>query len=653
MITVLRRRLKQYGFQAILWLTMIAMFITFLPSLLDRSARRGVMATVNGHEISFPEFAWRMQHEQERIAMFQQRFGAQANMYLSMFGLDNPQQNAVNSLVQEALVDQVAQDSRLAVDQSIVMRKLLDPQFIMSNLSAVVPGYVMDPRTGTINPQALQEHLERKGMPQEAFDQLVERALRSGTLMGLASSTVHIDPAQLKSLYERTALGRKYGIATFARGTYIQKAKATPVTDEQLEQFFTQENNTSKRYWVPEKRSGQVWQFTPESFGITVSGKQAQAFYDRQKHKQYVASPTQFQIRRILIAKDEADSITDALQERAQEIKSQLNADPTKFAELAKAHSDEKKTASKGGLSDWLTRDQLTTEVRRPLFRLQDGGISEVITTDEGLEIIQRVGRKSIEYKPFESVKEKIVTQLQRQKFKEVFEKEARHVIRQAAGNQEKIETFIKKKGGASQTYTDMPRSQDPTMQALFGTSKGKWQATLSGGNGVIVHVTEVTKKHAPALAAIKDKVTRDYYAHAATKLIEHDVQKAYEEAKNTPLEQVAKNLGAQYHQTPFITQESQEELQKLAKPGLPTEKLLELSRQGAREQFTTGTDGYLVQVIGVEPFDAEQFEAKREEIAQQLYREEIERKQRALVASLYRNATINLSDQLNLEQKA
>lgn len=650
MITEIRRRFKKYGFQVVLWITSAAMFITFLPTIFDPSRRQQVAATVNGYEISFPEYAMRLTHEQDRIAMFRERFGAQADLYLSMFGMDNPEKNAVDGLVQDVLLDQAAQQTHMAVDSDTIRRKILDPQFVMTHLLNVVPMHVIDPRTGTIHPGALDQYLAQKGIHQELFDASIERAIRSSTLMGLAATTVYIEPEELKDFYERTTLGRTYGIAKFGHDAYVKKAEAAGASDQQLQSFYQVENAKDNRYMIPEKRSGDIWQFSPAGFGVAITDEQAKAQYERTKHKQYIESPAQFQIRSILIARDPKEGVTDAVRERAYKVAELAKNDSAQFAQLAKEYSDDKNTASKGGLSDWMTREQLTPEVRRALFALKDdGAVSELIKSKDGFELIQRVARKPVQFKPFESVKSAIIARLERQQFNKEFEREARQAIRNAQG----LEQFIKDKGGIKETIANAERGTDATVKALYTGKIGDYQATLSGDNGVIVHITKIDKKHEPAFEDIKSVVRKDYLAKQATELMNADLKKAVGLAQEMPIEQVARTLGATYQSTPFITQDNQAELQKLTKEGIPAERLLGLTRVGARETFMQGQNGFLAQVTGVEQFDQVQFDAKKEAIAQQLYQEEIARKQRSLVASLYRNATLKTSDQINLQPKA
>ncbi|MGE0010377.1 MAG: peptidyl-prolyl cis-trans isomerase [Candidatus Babeliales bacterium] len=648
MITQTRKSFKKTLLQIVLWLTMIAMVIGYLPAILERSMKSTAAVQVNGDEVSFTDFAWRLQHERDRVELLRQRMGPQADMYLSMLGLDNPEKNAYDGLVQDTLMDQAARETHLAVDHGLVARKLIDSQFIINNLLHVIPVEVLDLRTGLINGEALHHYLTQLGLHQADFDRAVERALRASTLMGLVAGSVYIEPNDLQELYERSSLGRKYGIVTLPLESYIKKAEAAGVHDEQLQSFFKAE---AARYMQPEKRSGDVWQFAPSAFGIAISDDQAKAQYERVKHT-YVESPTQFQIRSITIAKDPKEGITDTIREKAQKVEELAKKDPAQFAQLAKEYSDNKSLASKGGLSSWLTREQLSPEVRKALFALkEDGAVSEIFSTDDGLEIIQRVARKPIQYKSFEEVKPAIVARLERAQFQKAFEREARQIAR--SGDVQAINQFIAQKGGVKQALQNAERGEEPIIKALFSGKQGDWQTALAGDNGVLVHVTSVVKRHEPALETVKAQVKKDFLAKEAQRLLDADLKKATGLLQEMPIEQVARMLGGSYKETPLMTQESQAEIEKLTAAGVPAERLLGLAGKGSSDAFAQGQHGFIIKVTEVEPFDQAQFEAKNEALTQQLYQEEIARKQRSLVASLYRNATLKLSDQINLQPKA
>jgi parvulin-like peptidyl-prolyl isomerase len=90
----------------------------------------------------------------------------------------------------------------------------------------------------------------------------------------------------------------------------------------------------------------------------------------------------------------------------AQTVLRQLRSGTT-FADLAKKHS-KGPGALDGGDIGWFKKGDLKAELEDPLFQLKKGGVSDVITTDIGLFILQKTDEESEHQLPFEEVVERI-----------------------------------------------------------------------------------------------------------------------------------------------------------------------------------------------------------------------------------------------------
>lgn len=85
-------------------------------------------------------------------------------------------------------------------------------------------------------------------------------------------------------------------------------------------------------------------------------------------------------------AKTRIDSIYQALQAGAN------------FDELARKHSDDKQTAQRGGVIQWIGPHQLLPEMEKAVYSLSDSGqVAEPLLSTVGYHIIQLKGRKPVE----------------------------------------------------------------------------------------------------------------------------------------------------------------------------------------------------------------------------------------------------------------
>lgn len=150
------------------------------------------------------------------------------------------------------------------------------------------------------------------------------------------------------------------------------------VTEEELENYIAKDNviNAYKEQFKEKQ---------------TVSDAEIQEYYnshrDEFKEKMVDAS-------HILFATVERD-LTSVSDEKKEEIKKTAE-DVLKraksgedFAALAKKYSDDKKTGEKGGALGLFDKDSKDALFTREVFKLKDGEVSDLITTNRGYEIVK------------------------------------------------------------------------------------------------------------------------------------------------------------------------------------------------------------------------------------------------------------------------
>lgn len=121
--------------------------------------------------------------------------------------------------------------------------------------------------------------------------------------------------------------------------------------------------------------------------------------------------PEQVSIRHILIAvKDKAQE--EAAHKQAQDLLAQLRTGAD-FAALAKEHSDDPGSATKGGSLGYFAKGRMVPEFDQVAFALRKkGDLSEIIKTQFGYHILQLEDAKPAGLQPFEEVKEALVAKV-------------------------------------------------------------------------------------------------------------------------------------------------------------------------------------------------------------------------------------------------
>lgn len=111
------------------------------------------------------------------------------------------------------------------------------------------------------------------------------------------------------------------------------------------------------------------------------------------------------------------------------------------FADIAERFSDDKRSASNGGvLSSWLAPNQAYKEFEDAAYALQIGEMSQPVLTPTGYHIILMKDRKQLE--PFDSLKSTIIQRIEQQGLRDrIAEQKIQKMVEQSGGalTQEKI----------------------------------------------------------------------------------------------------------------------------------------------------------------------------------------------------------------------
>ncbi|MBV1700672.1 MAG: peptidylprolyl isomerase [Hyphomicrobiales bacterium] len=132
-----------------------------------------------------------------------------------------------------------------------------------------------------------------------------------------------------------------------------------------------------------------------------------------EQNRRRFRTPDLFEVRHILLASDPRDTTRlEAASALAATLSATLAADPGKFADIARAHSD-CPSAAQGGNLGQIGKGQTVPEFESVLARLPVGEITkEPIQSRYGLHIVQVERRIEGRELPFEAVSQKIATYL-------------------------------------------------------------------------------------------------------------------------------------------------------------------------------------------------------------------------------------------------
>jgi parvulin-like peptidyl-prolyl isomerase len=230
-------------------------------------------------------------------------------------------------------------------------------------------------------------------------------------------------------------LGYKLSDEQFKSAVENIKKENKIENDDQFNAALKQENMTMadlRRNFEKQMIMSRVEQ--NEVFGkVGVSEEEARAYYDA--HLNEFTTPPSVTLREILVsvaadAKGLSVARDEAAKARAEAIRARIVAGE-KFETLAAEVSDAPSKAN-AGLIGPLSLDDLSPDLRKVIGGLKTGGVSDVIRTTRGYQILELETATPSETLPFEQARERIGDRVFTGKRQEEFEKYKQKLRQQA-----------------------------------------------------------------------------------------------------------------------------------------------------------------------------------------------------------------------------
>ncbi|MCB9493587.1 MAG: peptidylprolyl isomerase [Epsilonproteobacteria bacterium] len=499
---------------SVLWIVFISMafgtvgFLFFSPQNVNFMR----VARVNGRSIHLKEYYRSLAQLQERINTlkpYAKMYGLSEDMFIkSVLGVSNPAEFALNSAVKDQLLDSIAEDLAVRVDGEWFKQELVKslPELVDQDSKFDVDAY--------------ERYLQRMSITPAAFEKEKEREFSRNLVQQLVYNMAYV-PNNVVNDFLQADYGKKsFEIMVCPQSFFDKKAEEEKVSDQDLEAYFSKHTD---KYRVPEKRSGRYWVLSIDEFKkqIEIDDLAVNRFYERNKSSLFRVAP-QIQLRRILLALPEGHTSKqrDDLSYKAKNLQKLLIESPERFAELAKKHSDDKKTAANGGLTEYFSRNTYSQAMEALAFKLRDNEVSELIRTPEGFEIVQLVGRKKAYEKQLNDVREEIVDTLRAKKALASVKADLERLVHTYKQEPTALDEFIQKHG-LKENKTSLLSQEDTQKTELEGSLAAK----LFAGNKaidaighfaheekfVLYQISDIQKSYVPKQSILQDQIKSDY----------------------------------------------------------------------------------------------------------------------------------------------
>lgn len=603
------------------------------------------VALVNNTDISRQTFQAAVAQEDQRIQAIRQRYGQNADLYMRVIGIQSdPQVNALNYVIHAALLEEFSEKLGIHISQGYIEAQFANPHFLMNEFGHLLPREVFS-KDGAIDTYAVLQFLKQTGQ-MSAIELELKKKLAKQFAVSMVHATFFVPSFMIKQMYVEQKLGKKFSYQKFSLDSFLQKERAAGATDEQLKTFYNEQNKINKRYWSAEKRSGQQWAFTASDYGITVEQAEIEAYYAKNKSMRFIKDPVQVKVREIVFGNLVERGLA-TVQEEANSVRTQLMKNSADFEKYAKEQSTEKSTGAKGGLVDWFKRGEKDKEYEKAAFKLKENGeISSIIEVDNALIILQRVDRKEATFQPLEAVKNDIKKTLVDQKFRAEFNREAHQVVRQNEDKKGLEEFIVLHKGSVSDLQNVKKDAENLASQRLFALKNaGDLAVFMQDGKGIILQFKGKKVATTIPFEEVKSTVASDYYESKGTKALEAAVKKAKEQS--ILQKKMVQVDGGKIASTDWVKAQDDKKIEEVIKLGFP-KQFIELDWLGSVISSLSQDGGIVVRLDEIEEFKAESLEEEKQSLLKQVFERSSALFSQAFIASLFRNATIKVNNELS-----
>ena len=332
------------------------------------------------------------------------------------------------------------------------------------NLVKQAPAFQLD---GKFSTEAYQQFLNSMGKSDEQFVLELRRDLTRQMLLSAVSQTTQASNTVAQRIHDLLTEERTIRTFEIKPTAFL---KSVSVTDAEAQSYYDQNKSL---FAVPESVDIEYVVLSPESYkNIKASEDDIKTFYEQ--NLQRFSTPEERRASHILIAVNNEKTDADAKKE-ADEIYKQLQADPSKFAQLAKSKSADPGSARQGGDLGFFQKGMMVPEFDNAVFSGKKGDLVAPVKTQFGYHIIKIVDVKAAQAKPLKEVRGEIEALYQQQAAIRAFAEDAENFSNMVYEQSESLQPVAERFGLKIQTVKNVTRDFEDQLinpnviEALYG----------------------------------------------------------------------------------------------------------------------------------------------------------------------------------------
>lgn len=538
MLSYMRKHARSWFIKVLLG-TVIIVFIFFYGFSL-RERRSAVIAEVDGVKISQKDF----QRQLDRILEIQRMTGRE---------ITPEQRRALREAALEGLIEQT-----ILLEQAQRWKVTISPQELREQLRSI-PSFQ---ENGQFSARLFKQFLRMRGQTEEEFLKDLDREIRVQKVQELIRDSAWVSDEEVEELYRLIREKVSVQYVAFSTDSFVKDV--TP-TDEEIQDHF---RANLSRYRIPEMVRVEFMRFDPTAYldQVEITEKDFAEQYERTKDR-WREEP-QVLARQIFVRslEKEEDKVRLKALEKAEDLLKRLKAGAD-FEKLAREHSQDPQTSTKGGSWGWKKRHELPEPIARALFdEMKPGELrEEPIKTALGFHIVKLEEKKPERIRPLEEVRAELEAQIRqlkaRQRAREVAEEAYLEVFQgnpfQEVGKRLKAQIGLTEPFSLQGAVKDLPVGDAFRKAAFLLRDKEDFSEVIEDSNGFfVIQLVERTPSRDPSLDEVREKVELDVKRAKASEVARQRAEAFLEELKGGQgsLSSLAQRKGLEVIQSPPVS---------------------------------------------------------------------------------------------------
>ncbi len=431
--------------QIFLMLLIVPSFVLVgVSSYQSKGDSANAIATVDGQNITQQE--WEAA-QRRQIDRYRQAMGAQFDQ--KMFDTPEAKQAILDNLIAERAVGAEVAHRNLTITDA-TLAKVYAEQF-----------------NGDV--EQYKATATSMGLTTQGLDARVRRDMTIQQLSAAVQGSAFAPRSVATRLSDINEQEREVQELVFPAAGYASQVK---VTDEMVKAFY--EKNAAL-FLIPEQVKAEYVLFTPATVEGQVSVTDAEVADFYAKNQKRFATTEQRTASHILITvkKDATAAEKAAAQAKAESLLAQLRKNPSEFAKLAKANSQDPGSAELGGDLGVVEKGAFVKPVEDAIFQLKQGEISGVVPSEYGFHIITVTALKPATTKTLDEAKVEIAAELKKQKMSKKYSELAEAFSNTVYEQSESLKPAADKFKLKIETIDNLSRKPSPALgTAPFNNAK-------------------------------------------------------------------------------------------------------------------------------------------------------------------------------------